>query len=183
MLVGVDASRVRMVWRGREGSQESIYRSGLSKRHESQGAERLTHCADGVKPVLMLRAAAEWLLRLVVLFWREKVVWPAGILPRAFSDIPRTCRGTASSIDDDTEGVREWWFEGEDCEGVGWSSCSSSSESSSSPMANVPPSSGTLLSEGTLALCGLLILSRELLRAVLVGLFDGSAPSSISFRL
>ena len=44
-------------------------------------------------------------------------------------------------------------------------------------MAKAPPSSGTLLNEGTLALCGLRILSTELFRDVRPGLFGGSDPS------
>lgn len=51
--------------------------------------------------------------RLVVLFCREKVGVPAGILPLAFSDIPLNWSGTASSTDDDIDGVLD------DCEGVG----------------------------------------------------------------
>lgn len=94
---------------------------------------------------------AGWLLRLVVLFWREKDGWLAGILPRAFSDIPRSWVGSGSSVEE-TEGVRELWADGDDCEGVGSSCRSSSSESSSSPMANAPPSSGTLLKVGLLTL-------------------------------
>lgn len=52
------------------------------------------------------------------------------------------------------EGVREVWPEGEEWDGVGTTSrCSSSSlEESSSPMANAPLSSGTLLSVGVRAL-------------------------------
>ena len=34
---------------------------------------------------------------LVVLFWRENERAPAGILPRAFSDMPRSWTGSASS--------------------------------------------------------------------------------------
>lgn len=47
------------------------------------------------------------LLRLVVLFWRENAGFPTGILPRAFSDIPRSCRGTESSVDDAMEALLE----------------------------------------------------------------------------
>lgn len=45
-------------------------------------------------------------------------------------------------------------------------------------MAKVPPSSGTLLNEGTLELSGLRILSTELFRDIRPGLFVGSNPSS-----
>lgn len=48
-----------------------------------------------------------WLLRLVVLFWREKEGWPAGFLPRAFSDMPRSWVGRGSSVEEDMEEVRE----------------------------------------------------------------------------
>lgn len=47
------------------------------------------------------------MLRLVVLFWREKDGWPAGSFPRAFSDMPRSCVGRRSSAEEETEGVRE----------------------------------------------------------------------------
>lgn len=77
-----------------------------------------------------------------MLFCRENDGWPAGILPRAFSDIPRSWRGTLSSIDDETDGVREVRSDGDDWAGVSCPSASSS-ESSSSPIANVPSSSGT----------------------------------------
>jgi hypothetical protein len=43
------------------------------------------------------------LLILVMLFCRENAGCPTGIFPRAFSDIPRSCRGTDSSTDDATE--------------------------------------------------------------------------------
>ena len=90
--------------------------------------------------------------------------------------------GRGSSSDEDTEGVRELWFEGDECEGVGCISWfSSSSESSSSPIANAPPSSGTLLRVGVLAICGLRMLSIELLRDLLEGLSAGSAASAASF--
>ena len=108
-------------------------------------------------------ATACGLVRLVVLFCREKEIWPAGILPRAFSDMPRSCVGRGSSVNEETEGVLELCIEGEDCRGVGSSSLSSS-ESSSSPMAKAPSSSGTLLSFGDLAPCGLRVLSIELAR-------------------
>ena len=74
--------------------------------------------------------------------------------------MPRNCMGTASSTEE-IEGVREWWFEGEECDGVACMLCSSS-ESSSSPIAKAPPSSGTLLREGDRALDGLRRLSIEL---------------------
>jgi hypothetical protein len=113
---------VRIVWRGRSGSQESI-----------QGVE-------GVKPV-----EVEWItgareVREVELFWREKEGWPAGILPRAFSDMPRSWRGTGElSIEEDREWVAEsLGAEAEDWEGVGWRFVSSLSESSESPIAKGP---------------------------------------------
>jgi hypothetical protein len=50
---------------------------------------RLTHAAEGVKKSFAPGLGAATLMRLVVLFCREKVGWPMGILPRAFSDMPR----------------------------------------------------------------------------------------------
>lgn len=118
-------------------------------------------------------------LRLVVLFWREKEGVPAGILPLAFSDMPRNCGGSGSSIEEEIEGLREWRSEGEEWEGVGGASWSEVSESSSSPIANALPSSGTLLREVEWETCGLRKLSTELSREFLVGLvgFDADAAS------
>ncbi len=123
---------------------------------------------------------AAWLFRLVVLFCRENEGWPAGILPRAFSDMPRNWVGSGSPFDEEIDAFREVWAEGEDCEGVRSTSCSSSSDSSSSPMAKAPPSSGTLLSVGVLALNGLRMLSTELFRDVRVGLDGGCETSAAS---
>ena len=61
---------------------------------------------------------AAWLFKLVVLFCRENEGCPAGNLPRAFSDMPRSWVGRGSSPVDDIEGVREVWPDGEDCDGV-----------------------------------------------------------------
>ena len=155
---------VRMVCKGRVGSQESI------------------QWAVGSKPELGDEMVAAWLFRLVVLFCRENEGWPAGILPRAFSDMPRNCVGNGSSVDEEIDAVRESWAEGDDCEGVRSISCSSSSESSSSPMANAPPSSGTSLKVGVLALSGLRMLSTELFRDVRVGLVGGWEASAASLR-
>lgn len=69
-----------------------------------------------------------------------------GIFPLAFSDIPRSCVGTVSSILEDIDEALEGWSVGGDAAGVARSSPSLSS-SSSSPIANVS-SSGTLLSAG-----------------------------------
>lgn len=151
-----------MVCKGKVGSQESI------------------QWAVGSKPEVGNEMVAAWLFRLVVLFCRENEGWPAGILPRAFSDMPRTCAGNGSSVDEESDAVRESWAEGDDCEGVRSISCSSSSESSSSPMANAPPSSGTLLNVGVLALSGLRTLSTELFRDVRVGLAGGCEASAAS---
>ena len=138
-----------------------------------------THGAEGTKP--LMADTILWLLRLVILFCRENDGCPAGILPLAFSDMPRSCNGTASSIEEAMEGFRESWIDGDDCDGVDCSRCSSSSESSSSPTVKVPPSSGTSLSEGVLAVGGLLTLSIELLRGIL-GEFEAvSVPSADSF--
>ena len=170
--------RVRIVWRGSSGSQVSIW--GLSvTRISPQDALQLTHGAEGTKP--FIPDIILWLLRLDILFCRENDGWPAGILPLAFSDIPRSCKGTASSTEEAIEGFRESWTDGDDCDGADCSRCSSSSESSSSPIVKVPPSSGTSLSEVVLAVCGLLRVSDELLRGIR-GEFDVvSVPSAESF--
>lgn len=111
--------------------------------------------------------------------WREKDGWPAGNLPRAFSDMPRSCVGSCSSVDEEIEGVLELWAESEDCDGVGINSRSSSfSESSSSPMAKASPSSGTLLNAGVLMLWGLRGLSMKVFREACVGLLACSETSS-----
>ena len=157
-----DERSVRMVCSGRVGSQESI------------------QWAVGSKPEVGDEMVAAWLFRLVVLFCREKEGWPAGILPRAFSDMPRSCVGSESSFDEETDASRELWAEGDDWEGVRSISCSSSSDSSSSPTANAPPSSGTSLNVGVLALSGLRMLSTELLRDVRVGLVGGCEASAAS---
>lgn len=107
------------------------------------------------------------LLRLVVLFWRENAGFPTGILPRAFSDMPLSCKGTESSIDDAIEALLDA-PEGDwrgDCGTVALS-CSSLSDSSSSPIANALFSSGTLLKVGVRDRVGLLTLSIESARGV-----------------
>lgn len=138
-----------------------------------------THGAEGTKP--LIAETILWLFRLDMLFCRENDGWPAGILPLAFSDIPRSCEGTASSTEEAIEGFRELWTDGDDCDGVDCSRCSSSSESSSSPIVKVPPSSGTSLSEGLLAVCGLLTLSKELLLGILGEFKAVSVTSAESF--
>ena len=95
--------------------------------------------------------------------------------------MPRSCVGNGSPAEEDVEGVREFCPEGDDWDGVGTTSRFSSSESSSSPIANAPLSSGTLLRLGVLALCGLRTLSTELFRDVRVGLIGGSDISAASF--
>lgn len=104
----------------------------------------LTQAAVGLKPncVGEETCAIPWLPRLVVLLCRENEA-PAGILPLAFSDIPRSCSGTASSIEEDTDGVRD--ITADESDGVGFAVPSSSSESSSSPIENALFSSGMLL--------------------------------------
>jgi hypothetical protein len=68
----------------------------------------------GVKGAEVEGIMAVWLVKLVTLFCLENDICPAGIFPRAFSDIPCNCRGTLSSTDEVTEGVREWRTDGED---------------------------------------------------------------------
>ena len=60
----------------------------------------LTQAAVGVKPVLAAETATELLVMLDMLLTRENVGVPTGILPLAFSDMPRNCVGTASSIEE-----------------------------------------------------------------------------------
>ena len=92
--------------------------------------------------------------------------------------MPRSWAGRGSSVDEDKEGSRDVCVDGDDCEGIGSISRSSESDSSSSPMANAPLSSGTLLKVGIRALCGLRMLSTELARDVRVGLEGESGLSS-----
>lgn len=93
----------------------------------------------GVKPFGDVGKIADTLVWLVILFCREKDGCPAGIFPRAFSDMPRSCSGTLSSIVDAADGRRELCTDGDVCTGVLGSPCSSSD---SSPMAKGVCSSG-----------------------------------------
>lgn len=77
-----------IVWRGRVGSQLSI----------QEGV--------GLKPEVGDARDTAWADRLVELFGREKEGWPAGILPRAFSDMPRIWEGSWPSAEE-MEGLRE----------------------------------------------------------------------------
>jgi hypothetical protein len=74
----------------------------------------LTQSAEGTNELLPIVGEANP-LRLVMLFCLEKAGCPTGIFPRAFSDIPRSCDGTASSVET-TEGALELLV---DCVGVG----------------------------------------------------------------
>lgn len=80
-----------------------------------------------------------------------------------------------------SEGGREYWAEGDDCDGVRCDSPSPLSSESSSPIANAPPSSGTSVNVGVLLVRGVRTLSMELLRKDRLGLFGGSEPSARSF--
>jgi len=86
-------------------------------------AVTLTQSEVGAKSVPVESTVTLWLLRLVVLFCLEKDGCPAGIFPLAFSDIPLSCIGTASSTEtsaeEETDGVREFCLDGDDCDGVG----------------------------------------------------------------
>ena len=73
----------------------------------------LTQETVGVKPVDEATNRVDMLVWLVMLFWREKDGRPAGIFPRAFSDMPRNCE-PFSSVVEAKEGLREVWAEGED---------------------------------------------------------------------
>lgn len=66
--------------------------------------------------------------------------------------MPRNWIGSGSSVEDDPDGALELWTGGGDWDGVGSSSRSSSLSDSSSPIVKAPPSSGTLLNDGFLAL-------------------------------
>jgi hypothetical protein len=117
------------------------------------------------------------LARLVMLFVREKVGWPTGIFPRAFSDIPLNCSGTDSSMDDAIDALLEAPLDAPDTEWTGdrgaWGGLfSSASESSSSPIVNALFSSGTLPNVGVRATVGLRTLSIESARC-------RSAPPSL----
>lgn len=74
-------------------------------RTSPQDIRKQTHGAEGTKP--LIPETMLWLFRLDMLFCREKDGWPAGILPLAFSDIPRSCKGTASSTEEAIDGFRE----------------------------------------------------------------------------
>ena len=75
---------VRMVWSGSSGCHDSI------------------HSAEGWNVPPLAVATGVRLCRLVMLFCRLNDGVPTGILPRAFSDMPRSCGGT-SSVDDDID--------------------------------------------------------------------------------
>ena len=128
----------------------------------------LTQVAEGLKNSFAPRLGVVFtLMRLVVLFCRENAGWPTGILPRAFSDIPRNWSGTVSSIEEAIDALREAPLDG-DCfgeDGVGsvgrFSVSASESSSSSPPMANAAFSSGTSLRVGVRVTAGLRTLSME----------------------
>jgi hypothetical protein len=93
--------------------------------------------------------------------------------------MPPNCLGTSSSVGDATEDAAEGFSLGLEAAGVGRAS-SSLSSSSSSPIANVPSSSGTPPSVGVRerGIVGLLMLSSELL--VELG-SNGSFEALLSF--
>jgi hypothetical protein len=150
---------VRIVWRGRSGSQES------------------SQAGEGVKPVVGVWMTGARDASDVELFWREKEGWPAGILPRAFSDMPRSWRGTAAaSMEEEREGVPESVGpEVEDWEGVG-ARVASSSESSESPMVKGPSASGMCVRVGVRAV-GLKVLSVGVAAVGLSGLWPAERIS------
>lgn len=131
---------------------------------------RLTHAAEGVKNSFVASAGVAALLRLVMLLVREKVGWPTGIFPRAFSDMPLTWRGTDSSMEDAIDAAREA-LEGDCGSSAAGGVSASDSSSSSSPIANALFSSGTLPKVGVRETVGLLILSIEFV------LWRSAAPS------
>lgn len=95
--------------------------------------------------------------------------------------MPRSCAGRDSSPAESSDGVREYWADGEDCAGVGCDSPSPLLSDSSSPMAKAPPSSGTLVNTGVLGVTGLWALSTELLRKDRPGLFGDPESFARSF--
>ena len=105
-----------------EAAPEAMFQSFENVSHKLHHLLRkkklLTQGAEATKLPLFERGASAYLLKLVVLSWRENVGGPAGILPLAFSDMPRNWSGTASSTIDETEGVRDDW------DGAGRCSCS-----------------------------------------------------------
>ena len=142
----------------RESGEPGVDLCGvLVSGYELEVRDGHTHCGDGTKPEPMVGVDGT-LCTLFMLLTLENERLFAGSLPLAFSDIPLSCVGTVSSIDEDLEGV----FEGRchDCDAT-CASCSSSSGSSSSPMAKLPLSSGTSLRLGLLTLVGLRTLSIE----------------------
>ena len=83
----------------------------------SSGSHVSSHVGVGMNPLFIKSLERA---RFVVLFWREKLDIPAGIFPRAFSDMPRSCEGSASSADDEAiEGALELRTDGDDWDGVG----------------------------------------------------------------
>jgi len=67
----------------------------------SSGCQLSIHSADAWKPPFMfIVATGVRLCKLVMLFVLDRRGAPTGIFPRAFSDMPRSCSGTVSSIDD-----------------------------------------------------------------------------------
>ena len=167
---------MRVVWRGSSESHDSSC-IVLALCIETGGVAMPTHVTDGVKNSFTARLGVAFMLaRLVMLFWREKVVCPTGILPRAFSDMPRNCVGTVSSTDEAIDALRDATREppgGGECTGdvvCGGGLVSSASDSSSSlPIAKALFSSGTLPSDGVRAAVGLRKLSMDVC-------LDSSAP-------
>lgn len=70
--------------------REPIFELGNDQRYYTKKNVQLTHEAEGVKNSFVASAGVATLLRLVMLFVREKVGWPTGIFPLAFSDMPLT---------------------------------------------------------------------------------------------
>jgi hypothetical protein len=169
---------IRVVCRGSSLSHDSSC-DMLAFSTSDAMEDQFTHVTDGVKNSFAPRlGVALKLARLVVLFWRENVGCPTGILPRAFSDMPRSCRGTDSSIEEAIDALRDAPREPPDgggCTGIlgccgGLASSASESSSSSLPIAKALFSSGTLPNDGVRAAVGLLRLSMDVC-------LDSSAPS------
>ena len=142
MSLEVAESIVRTVWRGSVGSQVSIcpvqYVKGLSRNWDQHTQSAVGSKVLGDEGFMVLLMLCEELTR-------ENGGAPAGILPLAFSDMPRSWIGTVLSTDESTDGVLEGWNDVDEADGVAASGWSSASESSSSPTAKALSSSGTLL--------------------------------------
>lgn len=106
--------RLWLGWYAEEALEARIQATALLATVKKNGGEivgsqygELTQGTVGVKPVDVPQNRADMLVWLVMLFCREKDGRPAGILPRAFSDKPRSCCKPFSSVTEAKDGLRE----------------------------------------------------------------------------